>query len=161
MKKFLLFLSALLIYTPAQAYIMDGRAIKNEALMTYIKENMNNKGTLKLNKSGQLYIELEQGYISKLQSKIDNKGFLPLKSNNDHTLKITPPAGSILTDQLTLIPQINKTVEFKPISLYLLAEDDQEFYMLSVHIPELKAPNNTFAIKIAVQKISNFDELAN
>jgi len=162
MKLYLILIIILLSYgSYTHAYIVDGRAIKNEALMTYIHESLNNRGLLKLNKSGQLYLELEHGYITKLNSKITNKEFLPLKHATDHTLEIMPRAGSILTDKLTLIPQIGKMVEFKPIGLYLVAEDDKEFYMLTVHIPELKAPHNNFDIKIAVKELASFNELAN
>lgn len=159
--RYLVWITILLSYgSSAQAYIIEGRAIKNEALMTYIKDNMPNHGLLKINKAGHLYLELEKGYINKLNSRLANKDFLPLNNVTDHTLAINPPDNSILTDKLTLIPQIGKMVEFKPIGLYLRAEDDKEFYILSVRIPELKAPHNTFDIKIAVKNLVHFNELA-
>jgi hypothetical protein len=138
-----------------QAYIVDGRRVKNEQLLTYIKHTMNNRGKLTLNTENQLCLELEPGYTSKLYKQINNKDFTQLTKYSDNAIQT-----NTLHDHFSLTTPLDIFVEFKPVGVYLLAEDDKEYYILDVRVPNLATNHNTFSIKIAVKQLVSHNELA-
>lgn len=146
-------------------YIVDGSRINRPSMLSYAKSKLQNRGVIEQGPGGLAYLKVPDSYIKELFQQIHIPGY---EMANVHQVSIFNENEA---RSVTLLQELGRTVQFKPLGFYTVVVDDQEFFMLAIDAPELsqirqkyglseQLENHAFNITIGVRKLEAHNELA-